>query len=90
MLAVLENLIGWRLMKILIEDAETLQYLTPSGQWTQSVAKGRSFATTRAAFDEARKEPIHRFNVVLSVPDSAQLINLDHGRGKGVPEVSPV
>jgi hypothetical protein len=90
MLAVPENLLGWRLMKILIEDAETLQYLTAGGEWTKTVAKGRCFATTRAAFDEAKKEPIHRFNVVLSVPQSQQLINLDHGRGKGVPEVSPV
>ncbi len=89
MLAVPENLIGWRLMKILIEDAETLQYLTPSGQWTKTTAKGKSFATSRAAFDEARKEPIHRFNVVLSVPQSDQLINLDHGRGKGPAETSP-
>ena len=90
MLAVFENLLGWRLMKILIEDAETLQYLTATGKWTDAVAKGRSFATTRAAFDEARKEPIHRFNVVLCVPQSDQLINLDHGRGKGPAELAPV
>jgi hypothetical protein len=90
MLAVRENLLGWRLMKILIEDAETLQYLAPGGQWTKTVAKGRNFATTQAAFDEARKEPIHRFNVVLCVPQSEQLINLNHGRGKGPAEVIPV
>lgn len=77
-------------MKILIEDAETLEYLATGGQWTKTAAKGKSFATTQAAFDEGRKEPIHRFNVVLCVPQSQQLINLNHGRGKGPAEPSPV
>lgn len=90
MLAVLENLLRWPFMKILIEDAETLQYLTSTGHWTKTIAKGRTFATTQAAFDEARKEPIRKFNVVLCVPQSDQLINLNHGRGKGPAEPAPV
>ena len=77
-------------MNILIEDAETFQYLTSSNQWTKNASAGKSFGTTRTAFQVAKKEPIGRFNIVFYIPETKQFVNLDHGRGKGLAAASPV
>jgi hypothetical protein len=71
------------LMSILIEDAETLEYLASNGRWTKNVADGRSFGATTAAFEIAKKEPIRKFNIVWYIAQTKQFINMDHGRGKG-------
>jgi hypothetical protein len=75
-------------MNILIEDAETLEYLTHDGQWTKNVAAGKTFRATETAFEVAKREPIRKFNIVCYIAQTGQFINLDHGRGKG-PETSP-
>lgn len=86
MLAVSESLVSWLFMNILIEDADKLEYLTSDSQWTKNAAEGKSFGATGAAFQAAKKEPIGRFNIVCYISQTKQFINLDHGRGKGVPE----
>jgi hypothetical protein len=70
-------------MNILIENGETLEYLTGNGLWTKNAAKGRSFEGTEIALDAARKEPIGRFNIVFYISQTKQFVNLDHGKGKG-------
>ncbi len=75
-------------MNILIEDAETLEYLTTEGQWTKNVADGKNFKATVAAFEVAKREPIRKFNIVCYIAQTRQFINLDHGRGKGT-EMGP-
>jgi hypothetical protein len=82
-LAVPENLLAWLFMSILIEDAETLEYLASGGRWTKNPAHGRSFGATTAAFEIAKKEPIRKFNIVCYIAQTNQFINMDHGRGKG-------
>jgi hypothetical protein len=77
-------------MIILIENAESLEYLTPDGQWTKNVAEGKSFAATEAAYQTAKKEPVGKFNIVCYIPQSKQFINLNHGKGKGLTEVVAV
>jgi hypothetical protein len=76
-------------MSILIEDAETMEYLTADGRWTKKPDEGTSFKATYAAYAAAKKEPIHKFNIVRYFPSTKQLINMDHGSGKGK-EISPV
>jgi hypothetical protein len=76
-------------MNILIENDETLEYLTETGAWTKNPRTGRRFATREAAVKAAKAEPIGRFNIVWHILASNQFVNLDHGRGKGVPEVVP-
>ncbi len=71
-------------MNILIEDAESLAYLTSTNQWTKIAAEGRNFGTTGTAFASAKKEPIGRFNIVAYLQQNKQFINLNHGRGRGV------
>ena len=71
-------------MNILIEDAESLAYLTSTNQWTKIAAEGRDFGTTGTAFATAKKEPMGRFNIVAYVEQTTQIINLNHGRGRGV------
>ena len=70
-------------MKILIEDADTLEYLASNGRWTKNAAEGKSFGATDAAFEVAKKEPIARYNIVSYISQTRQFVNLDHGRGKG-------
>ena len=70
-------------VKILIEDAETQEYLASEGRWTKKPDEGASFATTRAACMAAKRESIGKFNIVWYSGDTKQLINLDRGSGKG-------
>lgn len=71
-------------MNILIENAETLEYLTSNGQWTKNADKGKSFGITTEAFAAAKQELIGKFNIVCYIAQTKQFINMDHGRGKGI------
>jgi hypothetical protein len=73
-------------MNILIEDAEKLEYLTSSNQWTKNVADGKNFGATGTAFEVAKQTLIGKFNIVAYIAESKQFINMDHGRGKGIAE----
>lgn len=83
MFVVSQNLLNSRFMNILIENAESLEYLTEDGQWTKNAAEGKRFAATGTAFQTAKKEPVGKFNIVCYIAQSKQLINLNHGKGKG-------
>jgi hypothetical protein len=71
-------------MNILIENAESLEYLTNSGQWTRNAAEGKRFGATETAFQAAKKEPIGKFNIVFYISQTKQFVNMDHGKGRGV------
>jgi hypothetical protein len=88
MLALPSNLLVCPLMNILIENAETLEYLTSNGQWTKNAEKGKCFGFTTAAAAAAKQEPIGKFNIVCYIAQSKQFINMDHGRGKGVETIT--
>jgi hypothetical protein len=77
-------------MNILIENEDTQEYLTNDGQWTKNAANGKSFSATGDAFEVAKKEPIHKFNIVCYIAQTKQLINLNHGRGKSPAETVTV
>jgi hypothetical protein len=83
MLVVWENVVTSPFMNILIEDAETLEYLAKDGLWTKNATEGKNFEATEVAFQVAKKEPIHKFNIVFYITQTEQFINMDHGRGKG-------
>ena len=75
-------------MNILIENNDTLEYLTPAGKWTKNPLNGKCYPATHIAFRAARLEAIGKFNIVSHIPKTNQFINLDHGRGTGLPAVS--
>jgi hypothetical protein len=70
-------------LNILIENNDTLEYLTSAGQWTKNPKQGKSYPATQAAFRAAKLEAIDKFNIVCHIPGTHQFINLDHGRGAG-------
>jgi hypothetical protein len=72
-------------MNILIENPETFEYLTNVGQWTKNPLDGRHFPATATAFQAAKQEAIGKFTIVCHIPMTNQFINLDHGRGQGLP-----
>lgn len=76
-------------MNILIENADSCEYLTSDNHWTKIVADGKRFSKTGTAFDAAKKEAIGRFNIVGYITETRQFINLHHGRGRGVAEAHP-
>ena len=76
-------------MNILIEDADNLEYLTGDSRWTKIAADGKRFPQTGTAFDAAKKEAIGKFNIVGYITETRQLINLNHGRGRGLAETQP-
>lgn len=75
-------------LNILIENNDTLEYLTPVGQWTKNPLNGKSYPATRIACQAAKQEAIGKFNIVCHIPETNQFINLDHGRGTGLPSVA--
>jgi len=81
------NLLRCPPMNILIENEATLEYLTDGGKWTKNPSEGKSFPATRTAFRAAKQEAIGRFNIVCHIPQTNQFLNLDHGRGAGLPAV---
>jgi len=70
-------------MNIMIENADSLEYLTGDNLWTKNVADGKHFPRTGAAFDVAKKEASGKFNIVGYITETRQFINLNHGRGRG-------
>jgi hypothetical protein len=72
-------------MKILIENAESLEYLANHGRWTKNAGEGRDFGSTQAAFEAATSEPIGRFNIVCYIPQKPKFIifTMEHGKGTG-------
>jgi hypothetical protein len=70
-------------MTILIENAESLEYLFADSGWTKNAVDATAFPNTRIAFAAGKKQAIGKFNVVGYVPETRQLISLDHGRGSG-------
>ena len=75
-------------MNILIENNDTLEYLTSAGLWTKNPLNGKCYPASRIAFQAAKQEAIGKFNIVGYIPGTDQFVNLDHGRGAGLPAVS--
>jgi hypothetical protein len=75
-------------MNILIEDADSQKFFTGDGLWSKLATEGKRYAGTASAFKAAKQEPVGKFNIVGYVTETKQLINLDHGRGKGGAEVA--
>jgi len=82
--------LGCPSMNILIENPDSLEYLTADSHWTKIAADGKHFPRTGAAFDVAKKEAICKFNIVGYITETRQFINLNHGRGRGLAETIPV
>ena len=70
-------------MNILIENNDTREFLTSTGTWTVNPLEGKLFPATATAFRAAKKEAIGKFNIVFHIPQTNQLVNLNHGRGTG-------
>ena len=87
MRAARADLLTCPFMNTLIENAESLEYLTNNNQWSKKAADGKCFGNTGTAFDAAKKELIGKFNIVGYISETRQFINLDHGRGKGTAEI---
>jgi hypothetical protein len=69
-------------MNILIENAESLEYLTENNQWSKKPAEGKNFGGVKSALAIAKKEAIGKFNIVWFIKETKQFINMDHGRGQ--------
>lgn len=68
-------------MTILIENAETHEYLSRDGRWTRKMEQAATFRTSTLAKESALAFPIGVFNVIGTFQTSAQLVNLDAGCG---------
>jgi hypothetical protein len=76
-------------MDILIENNDTLEYLTATGTWTKDPVAGKHFASTNIAFRAAKQEVVGKFNIVAHISGTNQFVNLNHGRGAGAAETTP-
>ena len=70
-------------MKILIEDVETLKYFTSEGRWAKNASEAQCYPGTILAMLAAKQAHIGKFNIVAFVTATNQIINLNHGHGKG-------
>lgn len=73
----------FQIMNILIENTDTLEYLTIAGDWSKNPSEARKFVSMISAYTTAKNELIGRFNIVRHFKDTNQFVNLNHGRGKG-------
>jgi hypothetical protein len=73
-------------MHILIQNEETLEYLTETHHWSKNPMDGKQFPNSRLAFGAAKLEAIGAFNIVCYIPKTKEFINLDHGQGIGKTE----
>jgi hypothetical protein len=73
-------------MTILIENADTLEFLTRDGRWTKHAGEAATYRTSTLAKEFGTAAPIGRFNVVGAFKNSPQLTNLDEGCGISVKE----
>src|SRR2546425_10241078 len=78
-------------MNVLIENAESREYVANNGEWTKHAADGRDFGATQAAFEAATRAPIGQFNIVCCILQKPGfiIIPMDQGTGKG-PSTCPV
>ena len=76
-------------MNILIENADSLEYLANDGQWTKNADAGKNFGTTRNALATAKQETVQAFNIVSYIPLTKQFVNLQHGKGKAPAKTTP-
>jgi hypothetical protein len=70
-------------MTILIENADTQEYLTKDGRWTKKSQEAATYRTSTLAREFAAAAPIGRFNVIGSFKSTGQLVSLDEGVGAG-------
>ena len=70
-------------MYILIENAESREYLASNGEWTKNADEGRDFGATQAAFEAATSAPIGRFNIVCYILQKPRLIVITMLQGNG-------
>jgi hypothetical protein len=72
-------------MNILIENAESREYLTQDGAWTKNAGDGKDFGATQAAFEAANRQPIGKFNIVCYFLQKQHsiIITMDQGKGQG-------
>jgi hypothetical protein len=68
-------------MTILIENAETQEYLTTDGRWTKKMEQAATYRTSTLAKASATTAAIGRFNIIGAVRKSSQIVNLDDGCG---------
>ena len=71
-------------MNILIENAESREYLANNGEWTKHAADGRDFGATQTAFEAATRAPIGRFNIVCYFLQKPRFIIIPMDQGTGV------
>jgi hypothetical protein len=76
-------------MNILIENNDTLEYLTATGAWTKDPLAGKYFSNPALAFRAARQEAMGKFTIVAHISETHQFVNLNHGRGTGTLETTP-
>ena len=70
-------------MYILIENAESREYLANNGEWTKEADEGRNFGATQAAFEAATSAPIGRFNIVCYIVQKPRFIVITMLQGNG-------
>ena len=70
-------------MYILIENAESREYLASNGEWTKNADEGRDFGATQAAFEAATSAPIGRFNIVCYILQKPRFIVITMLQGNG-------
>ena len=72
-------------MTILVENAETLEYLTTDGRWTNKMERAATYRSSTLAKASATSAAIGRFNIIGAVAKSSQIVNLDEGVGAKKP-----
>lgn len=63
-------------MRLLLENSELREYLTPFGQWSKNPLEGKIFSSITTALSTPRREALEKFNLVFLDPEANQYLKL--------------
>ena len=64
-------------MRLLLENSETQEYLTPFGKWSKNPLEGEIFLSMTLALKFPSHEAIEKFNIVFLDPQANQYLKLN-------------
>ena len=67
-------------MRLLFENSQTREYLTPLGDWSKNPGEGKIFLSITAALKFPSPGTIEQFNIVFLDPQANQYLKLNFRR----------
>jgi hypothetical protein len=65
-------------MRLLLENSETQEFLTPFGKWSKNPLEGKIFGSITVALRSPSHDAIEKFNLIFLDPQANQYLKLNY------------